>query len=102
VVIFGIPNGLSLLAARQTHDGFLLPIMFFFSLSVFCFFSYRWHILRTDLSRGRLSADEFRRDPRRHLRGPAGIYYTWMSGTLLIMFAILFYELLTERSPHVP
>ena len=73
--------------------------MFVFSLSMLCFFGYRWHAIRTSLTDGRLTPDELRSDLTTYLRGASKVYYAWLVGTLILLFGIiLFYEIFSEHS----
>jgi len=92
LIILAIPNGIAYLATRQGDDSSILQAMMFaFSMSMLAFFAYRFHVLRTSIAQGRLSRENFSRDPQGHIRGPSTIYYIWLAGTLTMMFAIVAY-----------
>jgi hypothetical protein len=63
-----------------------------FGLSLVAFFAYRWHRLRTDAATGRLTPEEFYRDPRAHIRGPLLPLVVWLVLTIAALIAIVVFS----------
>lgn len=59
------------------------------------FLAYRFNAVRTALADGRLSSDEFRRNPQGHLMGPRVYIYALGMAIAIVAIAIFLYEKLS-------
>jgi hypothetical protein len=59
-------------------------------LSIVAFLAYRFHRVRTDTASGRLSQEEFARDPRQHLWGSKVVASLWLGFTMILLGSLVF------------
>src|SRR5579871_4325232 len=88
IVFLLIPGLLASLAWRTHQIGTALA-MAIFGLSLVGFFGYRLNRLQREIATGRLTAQEYWRDPQRCIRGPTAPLALWFALTFIVMLGLV-------------
>lgn len=90
VVAFFTLAVLGALTVLSSSDRITSFAMAELGISVTSFFAYRWHRVRTEAAAGRLTRDEFYRDPQARICGPLVPLLVWFCATLVAIIATVF------------
>jgi hypothetical protein len=93
----GIPTALVLLSRIYRSSPSVTLAMGVFALSLLIYFAIRWRSLRIEVAQGTFRTAEFRKDPKRYIRGPERFFRAWFACTIVLMLCIVIYAAISSR-----